>query len=167
MVSPEPQKGYNYIEVYKHENEAEKTCALWIFFNFNFLHCCSVDETLSSRFWIILICFIVLGSVIVFLFPKARHILKHNKGRATLLGFSASLRLDVQPHYISHTIISHSINIYWRSIMRISMFHWLKTFFFKKGYGTSSFWFGKKGAWKLQLYPNNKKKMNKLKNQQF
>ena len=36
-----------------------------------------------------------------------------------------------------------------------------KTFFFKKGCGTSSFWFGKKGAWKLQVYPKNKK------NQQF
>lgn len=53
-----------------------------------------------------------VGNVIVFLFPKARHILKHSKEKATLLGFHASLPLDVQEHYISHVIISHLINIY-------------------------------------------------------
>ena len=97
-----------------HANEAEKTCTfgiVFIFFNFNFLQCCSVDETLSPRFWIMLIYFIVLGNVMLFLFPKARHMLTHNKERAIFLGIHVPSCLDAQPHYISHAIISHSINI--------------------------------------------------------
>lgn len=57
-------------------------------FFFNFLECFSVDETLSSRFLFIFMYLIVFGNVIVLLFPKARHTLKH-KARATFIGFCA------------------------------------------------------------------------------